>query len=496
MKRIILLPALCLLGSTVISQNDIDAMRYSQNYFGGSSRSKAMAGSFGALGADGTCMSINPAGIGLYRKGEMNISFGLKFNRVDATHNGTGDQGFKASVPFDGLTLVGAWDAANNKENHHALGLSCNQIANYNSTTNISGMSKNKSITQDILATTGNSSIKNLDASFAGLAYEVYLIDTINSKYYSLVNTKYNVLQSKIIETTGRNNEWCFNYAYGYIDKLYLGASLGISSINFNYSSNYTEQDVNDSIKRTNYTYPVWYYPADKVGGFKDLSYTETFKTSGSGYSLKLGAIYRAADFIRIGASFNSPTIYNLTDTYVYYMSATYDEGGSFTAQNPPNPGGKFNYKITTPMKFTGSVAFIYQKLAALNIDYDIISYNQASLQSSTASVFSGVNETIRKKYSQSSNLRVGAEVNVKPIFLRMGYAMYGSPFGDTFKGDGVSYLFIGGIGAGKGKTYIDLSFTKRISTEGYYMYNPNYVDKTEIKNLGTTIALTIGSKF
>ena len=184
------------------------------------------------------------------------------------------------------------------------------------------------------------------------------------------MNTKYNVTQSKTIETTGRNNECCFNYAYGYKDKLYLGATLGISNINFNYSSIYKETDDYDSIKRTNYDYDVWYYASEKVGGFKSLEYKKTFKTTGSGYNLKLGLIYRINDFIRVGSSFHSPTIYNLTDTYVYNMSASYDEGGSYTSQNPPNSGGKFNYQIITPMKLTGSVAFLNKNIGALNIKY------------------------------------------------------------------------------------------------------------------------------
>jgi hypothetical protein len=491
-----ILTALCLLSLTVISQNDIDAIRYSQTFFGGSSRSKAMAGSFGALGADGSCMAINPAGIGLYKKGDINISVGLKFNSVSANHNNTVTKDFKASLPFDGLTLVGAWDSKTNVESHHAVGLSCNQISNYNSLTSISGSSNNKSITQDILATAGNSSIKNLDATFAGLAYEVYLIDTINAKYYSLVNTKYNVTQAKTIETSGRNNEWCFNYAYGFKDKLYLGATLGVPNVNYNYSSVYSETDDKDSIRKGNYDYPVWYYPSDKVGGFKELRYVESFKTTGTGYNLKLGVIYRASEFIRLGASFNSPTVYNLTDTYSYDMKASYDEGGSYTTEDPKRPIGKYNYKIITPMKFTGSIAFLYNKIGAINIDYDIINYKQAYLQNTGASVFTGVNQTIKNKYDQTSNLRIGAEANIKPVYVRLGYAMYGSPFGQTFSGNQVTSFFTGGIGVRNKKTYLDVSFTRKISQEDYYMYNSNYVDKTVLSNFGTTIGVTVGSKF
>ena len=56
MKLLFSVTTLSLLSISLISQNDIDAMRYSQTFFGGTSRSKAMAGSFGALGADGSCV--------------------------------------------------------------------------------------------------------------------------------------------------------------------------------------------------------------------------------------------------------------------------------------------------------------------------------------------------------------------------------------------------------------------------------------------------------
>ena len=237
MKIYCFITALSLLSVSLISQNDIDAVRYSQTFFGGTSRSKAMAGSFGALGADGSCMGTNPAGIGLYKKGDINISAGLKFFSVDATHNGTSNKNFKASVPFDGLTLVGAWDSKVQPDNHHALGLSCNQIANFNSNTTIEGRANFKSIANDFLFSANGKALSNLDNTYSGMAYDNYVIDrydTINNKYASLINPNYDLLQSKTIETTGKINEWNINYAYGYKDKLYMGVSLGIPMITYN----------------------------------------------------------------------------------------------------------------------------------------------------------------------------------------------------------------------------------------------------------------------
>lgn len=487
-----------LISCSVISQNDIDAIRYSQTYFGGTSRSKAMAGSFGALGADGSCMALNPAGIGLYKKGDMNFSFGLRFLSVEATHNGSVNKNFKVNMPFDGLTLVGAWDSKEQSDNHHALGLSCNQIANFNSNITIEGNSNFKSIANDFLASANGKLLKNLDNSYEGMAYDNYLIDvydTVNNKYCSLINTKYDLIQSKIIESRGKINEWNFNYAYGYQDKLYLGVSLGVPTISYNYNSLYSEKDTKDSMRLNTNSSPTYYYPTAGVGGFKSMSYKETYTTSGSGYNLKLGAIYRVADFIRLGASFHSPTVYNLTDTYIYKMTADYDEGGSYSSQYPPENGGKFNYQIITPMKFIGSVALLYKKIAALNIDYDIVNYKQASIQSSTQE-FSTVNKVIRNKYNQTTNLRIGAEAKLNSMIVRLGYAMYGSPFGDVYNSDFVKVFYTGGIGFKKDKTYLDISFTKSFSNENYYMYNPNFVDQSTLKNSGTTIAVTIGSKF
>lgn len=507
MKNSLYIAVLSVLTLPLLSQNDLDAMRYSQTFFGGTSRSKAMAGSFGALGADGSCMAINPAGIGLYKKGDINIGFGLKIGSVDATHNGTSFNTSSTNATFDGLTLVGAWYSKTDPKSHHSIGLSGNQLVNFNSKIYIEGNSNHKSITTDMLATAKGINVDNLDGGYAGLAFNTLALDSIYGQYYSFVNTRVNFKQANDVQKTGRINEWNFNYAYGYDDKLYLGASLGISSVNFNYRSTYSEVDNENNMRlgyntSTNslfgtyndgYNDSVYYYSG--FGGFKDLTYEETYRTTGTGYNLKIGAIYRAADFIRLGASFVTPTFYNLTDTYIYSMSTHFDEGGSYSQENPTSPGGRYSYKVVTPLKFTGSVAFLYKKFGAINIDYDIINYKQASLQSSDNS-FTGVNNTIKKKYGQTSNLRVGAELVFSPLYVRLGYAMYGSPFGDTFSGNDVTTFYTGGVGYRRNKFYVDLSFTKSGSNENYYMYNSAYVDKSTLKNSGTTIGITVGSKF
>ncbi|MBP6699281.1 MAG: aromatic hydrocarbon degradation protein, partial [Flavobacteriales bacterium] len=56
-----------LVAGLVLAQNEEDALRISTGQPGGTARSNGMANAFGALGADPVSISINPAGLALYR---------------------------------------------------------------------------------------------------------------------------------------------------------------------------------------------------------------------------------------------------------------------------------------------------------------------------------------------------------------------------------------------------------------------------------------------
>ncbi len=50
------------------AQNEEDILRYSVYQIGGNARAVALGGATGAMGADMSALSNNPAGLGLYRK--------------------------------------------------------------------------------------------------------------------------------------------------------------------------------------------------------------------------------------------------------------------------------------------------------------------------------------------------------------------------------------------------------------------------------------------
>ena len=59
------------------AQNEADVLRYGWIDPLHSARVTAMGGAFGALGADLSCMGINPAGLGLYRRGDVAVNAGI-----------------------------------------------------------------------------------------------------------------------------------------------------------------------------------------------------------------------------------------------------------------------------------------------------------------------------------------------------------------------------------------------------------------------------------
>ena len=75
MKQKYLLIILLFLSSIELySQNEFDALRYSQYNISGTARYSSMSGAFGSLGGDFSGLSHNPAGLGMYQFTEVTFT--------------------------------------------------------------------------------------------------------------------------------------------------------------------------------------------------------------------------------------------------------------------------------------------------------------------------------------------------------------------------------------------------------------------------------------
>ena len=90
----------------VFSQDEIDAFRYSQLTPTGTARFSSLAGSMGAFGADFSCLSSNPASIGVYKRSEFTFSPALYYSKATSFYNNTDAYDFKYNFNVGNLGAV------------------------------------------------------------------------------------------------------------------------------------------------------------------------------------------------------------------------------------------------------------------------------------------------------------------------------------------------------------------------------------------------------
>lgn len=461
------------------SQNEIDAMRYSQLTFGGTARFNAMAGSMGALGGDISTLSYNPAGIGIFRKSELTISPSVFFQSTSSTYLGTNSTDSRANFNLGNIGLIATFKIKDTASGWRFLnfGFGHNRTNNFYNRISTVGDNKKSSLLDTYAADAYGQNSKDFDQFSTDLAYQTYLINPVppDSVAYNHVIKHYGEQQSKAVETAGSMGETFISFGGNYRDRLFVGGTLGIVNLSYSEISTYTETDVKDTIK-----------------GFKSFKLTQNIDTRGIGVNMKLGVIVKATDWLRLGAAVHTPTRISMNDAYNYVMVSNL-ESKSYTQKSPD---GTFNYALSTPFRAIGSAGFIIQKKGLLNVEYEYVNYKNARL-SSTPNVFSDVNAYIRKQYTSAGNLRVGGEIRLDPISLRIGYALYGSPFatGINKAADRASYT--GGIGFRKNAFYMDFAYVLTKYTEYSFLYDPTFNYNTvQNKYTSSSFVFSFGVRF
>ena len=232
MKRFLILIALAAGVLNAHAQNEVDALRYSRQSVVGTARYSGLGGAFGALGADFSSLSVNPAGIALFRRSEFSITPTIYM--ADTKSNFLGEQNSDSRSNFN-LGNVGYVSV----KKALMFGFGLNRTNNFNNRAIISGFNENSSLLSTYVDQANGLAPNELDDFGNGLAYNTYLIDenTIGSKVYFADMPNGGVTQRKNIETSGSMNEMVVSLGANLRDKLYIGAAIGIEAVNYTYNS-------------------------------------------------------------------------------------------------------------------------------------------------------------------------------------------------------------------------------------------------------------------
>jgi hypothetical protein len=456
MKSILSL-AIALVSSTVFAQNIDDVVRYSQTNTGGTAVSLGMGGATGAIGGDFSSASINTAGLGLYRQSELVISPSIFNFTGNADYYGTSESDRKFNFNINNLHLVLHSPALNRLKKKGWMGTTIG--IGYNKRTNLSerytfrGVNPSSSIVNAWVGAANGISLDNLPADL-NLAYNAYLIDPNNdplNTYSSLYGPKYGgVTQRGTSESRGRIGETNIAFATNYSNRLYLGASLAIRRFIYENTFTYTERD-----------------DADTIAGFDNLKYTRTINDKAISVALNVGAIYRVADFLRLGVSAFVPLDYSVRTNYSYEITSSLSNGDFF----PGELTGNYKYKLRQPARLTGSAAFILGKRGIISVDYETVNYSKSEFIEDSGE-FDAANDAIRNKLANTGNLRIGGEARFQDMYLRGGFQSLGNPYSNSENNQGITSFSLGG-GYRESEFFIDVAYVFSQQKKNYYAYDP-----------------------
>ena len=484
MKRTYLIFALIFIASFAFSQNEIDALRYSQIYYGGTARFVATGSSFGALGGDLSTLATNPAGLGIYRKGEINFTPGFITDNSTSSFNGNQASDRASGFVLNNIGVVlSIYDASSSSDWKSVnLGFAYNRFNNFASNTYIEGISNSSSMLDYFMHNADGNTTNSLNSFSEYLAWDTYLLDETeeNSMVYltpawwyndetgNYVKPNYGQTVTKTIEKKGGSGEYDFSIAANYNDFFYFGATIGLQSFTYSEATNYSETNINQ-------------VESDSTD-LESFSFTENLDVSGSGVNFKLGIIIRPFDFVRIGGAFHTPTYYSITDRYFTTMNSSFttaDDNGysSYTSLSPNN---EFQYELTTPLRLIGNIGFVISKFALLSAEYEYVDYSTARLSTFDYN-FVDENNSVKNTLASTFNIRTGLELKFGPLSLRGGYAMYGNPY-KTDRTDASRTQITGGFGISSQHIYVDFAYVHTLNKDSYFLYN--YIDDNDVTHL------------
>jgi len=527
-----------------------DMFELSQTQFNfGTARAMAMAGAFTSLGADLSSMSINPAGLGMYRHNDISVTPMMSFARskTNAPEYGNNSRD-RFSMANIGV-VINAYEGSRSLVSLN-IGFGYNRIADLNY--DYAFQRQNQAATiGDAYARqlywggiskysfyngggSGNWNWNNIAPEYwnAALAYRGFLVDQVDpnkpdSWQPTWVTPNADVDHYTMLRSKGSIGEYVLSVGANINNKIYIGASLGIQSV---YQRKYI-----DYVEEYFYSDPSQAIPDFGNSGldYQLLRWklNQSVIVDGTGVNFKAGVVYRPTANLRLGVAIHTPTYYSLDRKFqsaaaglAYANNDTDpnvkpdDEGYISTAgdSNMTSPllvdDGPNSWSFVSPTRLMFGASYTFGERGVISVDYERDWYNGIRIKDNPSGLDSQswYNDTFRDVFKGSNILRVGAEFKPLPVLaLRAGFGYSGSMLKDdktvlaspaiketTYYGAGIGFVLARGV-------LLDVAYQYMSSktTDYYLFYAEDKGGHTESAVYSTDInrhnvALTLGFRF
>lgn len=459
----------------------------------GSARYVGMGGAMGALGADMSAMSNNPAAIGLFRRNDFSVSMGGAFQ--DAAPF---DQDGRGHYSFDQVGLVASF--SDGDESYLNLGFNFQKKADFRHSF-FAASDNMKGYTQAAL----------LAGIYGDFAYGEGALSTQAAELlYDMPNNVDSKCTKNEWNRLAKGNLYGFdiNISGNINNRYFLGVTMGIDMLRYSFDQQYLEErDGNQAA----YNIQDYFLATEK-------------KVKGSGVNFKLGTIIRPIEDspFRFGVTVETPTWYTLTQEGKYWIDSKWkwDSKNETTGVNSysympagqdetyPSPDNNvLDFNVFSPWRFRASMASTIEDFLAWDVEYEYAMYDYTKMgyprsyyEEGGSSVDmdkdKGVTNLTHEVINGVHNIRAGLEIKPFPEFAaRIGYNYWSKPMSDNgrwhqnFRSDVNSYAlqtdFINlsavnmltfGLGYHHPKGfYIDAAYKYRAQSGEFYAFDDIY---------------------
>ncbi len=506
-----------LLTASAWGQTPEDAWLMSRNQYGGTARTMAMGNAFTALGGDLGSIAINPAGSAVSGFSQLSVSAGLDISSSRSlstnSYDGTSVLQNRAAFRLPNISFNLNFHLENSPLKNVNFGFSSNLSDSYTEQSALGGRNGMSSFIGAMAQSATDRRIEAADMEKSDcydrlpfdlcLNYKAFLISPITGEtnryvgvtevadgpdeqgLYSIKLREGGMLrQNWGREVTGFKNDYLINAGFNIMDKVFIGANLGFSTISRNVNEYFKEAAVDPSIYTVSFTnasgntYNTYW---------KEGRYSYRLTTRGAGVYGKFGILFIPATWLRIGAAIQTPTLLSLTDRYGASASSSFDN--AMFSSNEDTGNYEVKYTLLTPMRANIGIAGVIGKRFVVSADYEVCPYGQMVFQHNkiNASDWQELNDGIKNSMGTGHSIRIGVEARINnALSARAGYILTSNPSRigvDGKNGRGINEFINWGkhgentasAGLGynsKGSFYLDAAVAARIyPTNFYYPY-------------------------
>lgn len=479
--------------SSAEAQEVSDALRYSQDNLTGTARFRGMSGAFGALGGDFSSLNVNPAGGAVFTTNQIAVTLSNYSTNNKSNYFGTATK--EKDNNFDLNQLGAIWVFEN--EDTASDWKKFTVAVNYENTSSFdnqffsAGFNPTNSVSQYFLSNANGIPAGSIGGvPFGALTYREQQMffglngglisadpNSTSNQYLSNVPAGGNYYQENSVETSGYNGKLAFNGGVQYKDKFYFGLNLNSHFTDYRRVSSFYEDYLDTPGSST-------------TTGIQALRFNDELYTYGNGFSFQVGAIAKVTNELRLGLAYESPTWYRLNEELYQNLVVDCPDCGSNPTIVDPNLTIIYpSYRLQTPGKYTGSLAYVFGKYGLISVDYAMKDYSNTKFRPKED--FRETNDQLESLLDVTSEVRIGAEARAKQWSFRGGYRFEQSPYKN---GRTVGDLqgFSAGLGYNFGGTRLDAaySYSKRDMQQSFF--SQGLVDTANIKSINNNVTLTL----